>query len=575
MKGFHIRNVLMTRALRLAIVLHVAISGCATTALAQFSAQQSFTAQNNTIIPFGYGTVAQYLTNSSGVTGNAVCAGTPTPTCLSISGQGDCTWQTGQGTMISCNTGGKTGGSRTITQYVTTSSGATGNAVCAATLTPTCLSISGQGDCTWQTGSGTVVSCTNGSTTGVDETAFSPVNCNGNLNGDGGVSGLITASDWCGWQSYMANRTIDTVYQYNDYVRLGVNRRFGGTVFELYGTDKLDRIQQNPGGALQLALYGDDLNYAPAGTPSGWFATNLNPNFLPPNPQGWDNTAFTTQATCNAAHPGATCTLRMAADNVSDDVTNVGCANNGADAGAGFNPVQAVSQNCWYGNVDNYVDDTYSPALGTLTVDKHAPANYSKSSSVSGLFWAQSSQVIGPFAQLTYDIQGGTAMRTMTPDFQELPAIFLHEGIGAQVYFYTGSSPYNSITAPVSMVTLATGTTGILGFPTRSGQYGAGYDIAMTEDWASMCDTTGTKCVTIASFSNDAQIIQASNNTTGSYIGIHGFFTLKPGLNTRTTLFVAPYRFDDIVGGQSVRQWVYQLKQNPLLPAAPVHSPNN
>jgi len=485
---------------------------------AQFTGQQAVTAANRTIAPFGYGAVTQVFATTYGLTGNAWCRkASPTATCLSISGDGDCTWQVGPNTVVSCNQGGKAG---------------------------------------------------------VSETAFAPVNCQNQLQGDNSASGLITGSDWCGWAGYMARRTTDTFYQYNDYVRLGVNKRFGGTVFELYGTDKVDRIQQNPGGAMQMALYGDDIGYAPPGTPSGWFAFNPSQTFLPPNATGWDNTAYPTQAACNAAHPGVNCHNEMAVDNVSDDVTNVGCANNGQDAGAGFNPVQAVSLNCWYGDPNNYVDDVYSPAAGYVTVDKHAPNNYSKSSNVPGLFWAQTSQVVGPFAQLTYDIAGGNSLRTMTPDFQELPAIFLHNGIGGLVYYYSGASPYNSISEPVGRVALAPGATGLLGFPQRTGQYGSGYDIAMTEDWASMCDAGGTKCVTIASFSNSAQIIQASNSPGGSYFGIHGFFTLAPGLKQRATLFIAPYRYDDIVGGKSVRQWVYQLKQNQMLPPGPFHGPN-
>ena len=33
-------------------------------------------------------------------------------------------------------------------------------------------------------------------------------------------------------------------------------------------------------------------------------------------------------------------------------------------------------------------------------------------------------------------------------------------------------------------------------------------------------------------------------------------------------MFIAPYRFDDVVGGQTVRQWIYQLHANPMLPPA-------
>jgi len=487
---------------------------------AQLTGEQYVTAQNNAVTPFGYGNVTQLLVSSLGGTGNGWCkaSGGAASTCLSVSGEGDCTWQVGPNTVVSCNQGGKSG---------------------------------------------------------IDESRFAPVNCNGQLDGDNNVSGLITEADWCGWAGYMARRTTDTFYQYNDYVRLGVNKRFGGTVFELYGTDKVDRIQQNPGGAMQMALYGDDIGYAPPGTPSGWFAFNPSQTFLPPNATGWDNTAYPTQAACNAAHPGVNCHKEMAVDNVSDDVTNVGCANNGQDAGAGFNPVQAVSLNCWYGDPNNYVDDVYSPAAGYVTVDKHAPNNYSKSSNVPGLFWAQTSQVVGPFAQLTYDIAGGNSLRTMTPDFQELPAIFLHKGLGALVYYYHGPNAYADVGGLVSRSSLATNATGILGFTPRTGQYGVGYNVGLSEDWASMCDASGTKCVTIASFSNSAQIIQATNNAESSYFGIHGFFNMAPGLKQRATLFIAPYRYDDIVGGKSVRQWVYQLKQNQMLPPAPYYGPIN
>ena len=459
-----------------------------------------------------------------------------------------------------------------VTQVMATKASQTGAAWCKAVINRAsqCLSVSGGGSCASPAPINALVSCNQNGKSQVNESKFAPVNCNGQLNGDNNVSGLLTNSDWCGWAGYMARRTMDTVYQYNDYVRVGLNQRFGGTVFELYGTDKIDRIQQNPGGAVQLALYGDDLNYAPAGTPSGWFAFNPDQQFLPPNTSGWDNTPYPTQAACNAAHPGVICRQEMAADNVSNDVTEVGCANAGQDAGAGFNPTQAVSLNCWYGDPNNYVDTTTQPAPGFVAMTKTAPNNYSKSSNVPGLTWTQTTQVVGPFVQMTYDIMGSSKLRTMTPDFQELPAIFPHGAIGGVAYYYKGSKPYNSLSEPVTKATIAQGTSGILGFPARTGLYGTGYNVGITEDWASMCDDTSTQCVTIASFSNDAKIIQVSNQSASanSYFGIHGFFTLAPGLKERTTTFIAPYRYDAIVAGQSVRQWVYQLHQNQMLPPA-------
>ena len=461
----------------------------------------------------------------------------------------------------------------TVTQIMSTKAGSTGSAWCKAVVNRAsqCLSVSGGSSCASPAPTGALVSCNQTGKGQVNESRFMPVNCNGQLNGDNGVSGLLTNVDWCGWTGYMASRTTDTVYQYNDYVRIGMNRRFGGTVFELYGTDKMDRIQQNPGGALQMALYGDDLGYAPAGSPSGWFASNPSPTFLPPNSTGWDNYPYPTEAACLAAHPGGTvsCRQELAVDNVSDDVTNVGCADDGQDAGSGFNPVQAVSLNCWYGDPNNYVDSTTSPAPGFVAMTKTAPNNYSKSSNVPGLTWTQTTQVIGPFAQITYDMVGDNTLRKMFPDFQELPAIFTHGSIGDVVYYYGGPSPYNSISSQVTKATIAQGSYAVLGFPNRT-NYGAGYNNALSEEWASMCDITSTQCITIASFSPNAKIIETSNQSASnnSYFGIHGFFTLAPGLKERSTVFIAPYRFDAVVAGMSVRQWIYQLHQNQQLPSA-------
>ena len=459
----------------------------------------------------------------------------------------------------------------TVTQIMTTKTGSSGATWCKAVVNRAsqCLSVSGGTSCSSPAPANTLVSCNQTGKSQVNESRFLPINCNGQLNGDNDVSGLLTNMDWCGWAGYMARRTIDTVYQYNDYVRVGMNQRFGGTVFELYGTDKLDRIQQNPGGALQMALYGDDLGYAPAGSPNGWFAFNPSQNFLPPNATGWDNTPYPTQAACNAAHPGVRCQNELAMDNVSNDVTEVGCANAGADAGSGFNPVQAVSLNCWYGDPNNYVDTTTSPAAGFVAMTKTAPNNYSKSTNVPGLTWTQTTQVVGPFAQLTYDIVGGPTLRKMFQDFQELPAIFPGAGIGDVTYFYKGSNPYNALSESVTKAMVTQGNYAVLAFPNRT-NYGTGSNDTMTEDWASMCDVTSTRCITIASFSPDAKIIETSNQSAAnnSYFGIHGFFTLQPGLKERTTTFIAPYRFDAVVAGQSVRQWIYQLHTNQQLPPA-------
>jgi hypothetical protein len=83
----------------------------------------------------------------------------------------------------------------------------------------------------------------------------------------------------------------------------------------------------------------------------------------------------------------------------------------------------------------------------------------------------------------------------------------------------------------------------------------------LTEDWVSSCDQTGTKCVTIASFSSAAQDIIFQNGTDNAYAGIRGFFSLTNQLNKTASVAVFPYRFDAVVGGITVRQWIYNLRK--------------
>jgi hypothetical protein len=80
----------------------------------------------------------------------------------------------------------------------------------------------------------------------------------------------------------------------------------------------------------------------------------------------------------------------------------------------------------------------------------------------------------------------------------------------------------------------------------------------LTEDWISLCDSTGTKCVTLASFSPDALDI-AYGPGQNSYFGLHGRFAIAPRLGKTITLWIAPYRFDDVINGMTVRQWIYQV----------------
>jgi hypothetical protein len=46
------------------------------------------------------------------------------------------------------------------------------------------------------------------------------------------------------------------------------------------------------------------------------------------------------------------------------------------------------------------------------------------------------------------------------------------------------------------------------------------------------------------------------------YSGVHGFFSLGLSHGRVVTVFLFPYRFDQVVAGQSVRAWIYQLSHS-------------
>ena len=445
----------------------------------------------------------------------------------------------------------------TVSQFLSTSSSSTGNAICAMhSQLLKCFEVSGSGSCQSSLTQGVLVSCGLSANPPVDETNFQPVNCNGHGTGDGGVSGLMTPSDWCLITGYMPTRKQNTIYQFDDYVRLGVNLLYGGTIFELYGTDKVDRILQNGGGAVQLSLWAFSPQYANPAYQRGYFEV---PNY---GTGQCNMTNYPTLAECTAANGGRTCGEGVAGPNVTSCPNIYPCGGNGATAGSSINPIQAQSQNCTYGSSNAAVDTVVAKAPGRITVTKTDPSNFTRSDTYP-VTWSQTTQVVGPYAMVTYHVSTPTLVADT--DFQEIPAIFLHGGIGAQIYYYAGTAPYADVSGPVSLVNeLTAPPASALQLPNRPGPFGVGAVANLTEDWMSSCDVGGTKCITVASFSSLAQDFIAEYNPSTSYMGIHSFFSITQGASQTFTIFIFPYRFDDVVMGMSIRAWIYQLHQNRL-----------
>ena len=442
-----------------------------------------------------------------------------------------------------------------VTQFFASATGGTGQQQCHNLNSAlTCLSVSGGNSCSGTAPAAELVSC--GSRPNhVNETAFQPVSCNGQPSGDGGVSGLINSDDFCLIANYMPQRTVDNIYQYDDYVRLGVNRRFGGAVFELYGADKVDRILQNTGGGLQLSLWAFD-GYASPQYQRAWFAVVVagDPNWR----TDFNTTPYQTLAACQTANPGSQCELEVEGPNLIAAGSSVfPCAGNGGTAAAPYNPLQSQSGDCDIGQSGGYVDSVSSPYPGSVAVTKANPANYTRSDFFQGLTWQQTSRISGPYALVTYRMIDNGALQDTS--FQEIPALILHDGLNAYSYFYTGNKPYNDAAGQFSRLTLAQNEQDVLQFPNRQGPFGTGAALTMTEDWVSTCDAQEVSCLTIASFSPSVQDLVVSNPSQAPYFGVHGFFSLMNQLDRTVTIALFPYRIDDVVLGQTVRQWIYQL----------------
>jgi len=443
-----------------------------------------------------------------------------------------------------------------VTQQLLVSNATSGSAACARSHL-ICLSVSGGNSCGSSAPAGALLACGFKPNT-VNETPFAPVNCYGHALGDGGVSGLLGAQDYCLTANYMPDRTNDTLYQYDDYVRLGVNQRFGGTIFELYGTDKVDRILQNAGGGAQLSLWAYTSQYAPAGLSRAWYA------IASPTSSTWEKnwnvTPYESDAACTTANPELSCQYGVDGPNFLNLGPIFPCADNGSAAGAPLNVIQGASLGCAVGSAGGAIDSVSSVSPGVITVSKSGPAQFTQSSSLPTVSWSQTTSVLGPYAQVTYSITDTSG--DSSTSFQQIPAINSHGGIGDLIFFYNGPNPYNDVAGNVMEFAPVAGTVYALQLPHRVGPFGTGSEAQLTEDWISSCDSTATRCLTIATFGSATQDMIVITNPDTPYMGVHGFFSLGLSQQRSVTVFLFPYRFDQIVAGLTVRAWIYQLSHS-------------
>lgn len=352
--------------------------------------------------------------------------------------------------------------------------------------------------------------------------------------------------DWCnGVPSYYPRRQAETSYLLSNAVRVGVNGSYGGTIFELYGPEHTENLLFEHGGAAaQLSVWGyDDVG------PAAWFASGT---------AGGRNvcvrTPFATEADCHAAgHPQCRPWAASRGAHVADCSTVQSCVDWGA--GAPWNPIQAQGANCGWDTATN--DVTVSNTSGTLQLRYDNPYHFTKSNRMPGITFEQSATLVEAGVRVDYRLRYAGTYALNEHD-QELPALFPATGINEVYSFYAGGAPYTN-GAVQTLTRLPHDPAGLrLALAHRDPVGGPTPLAALTEDWVTACDGSGSRCVTVASFSPlvRAWSIAAYSTLESGYLTALGRFRIVPGLDLSWSVYLFPYRYDAVVAGRSVREWI-------------------
>jgi hypothetical protein len=388
-----------------------------------------------------------------------------------------------------------------------------------------CQSVSGGNGCGAQVPVGGLVSCVQAAAPAVvDEAPFAPVACDSDRLD-------AAAKAFCAGTEYMQTRVQATLYLYNDWLRVGLNRSFGGTLTELYGADKRNRIEEHGGSATQLSIWAYDANSGPAA-----FFTN----------QSCNPTPFSDAHACQAANAGHDCRSFGTGQHVVDCQTEQACLD--WSAGGPWNPIQAQAANCGWNGPTNDVDSV-APVSNGVKLSKQNPYHFTKTGQMTGLLWSTAGKVRAdrPYVELDYEMDYSGPF-ALSEHNQEIPALFTDTRLGTYFYYYGGSEAYANAASMVRRVAGVGLTNTQLRLPGRSGempQPPATY-LDATEAWLSSCDASESQCITLVSFASDVKVFSIG----GQYLSPLGRFSFAG--HHAWAFYLFPYRYDDVVAGRTV-----------------------
>jgi len=351
--------------------------------------------------------------------------------------------------------------------------------------------------------------------------------------------------EWCkNNHTYWEKRQGDTKLIWNDYIKVGINNSFGGLITQLYSSDRSKNLLEEHGGsAVQISIYNYDTS---KGDVVAWFGQGR-----------CDPTPYTSQQACLSNNSSCVARTWSGGDHVSDCSSVKTC--NGVDAGWPWNPIQSIAGNCAWNSSDNNVSYKGSVGSNGWEINHTNFYNYSKTSKFPNLSLNQKVLLEDVYAKIVYTLDY-SGPYTMAYHDAELPAFFSADDLNAYYYYYKGTSPYLNPNSAVTRVTNPPNQTGNLAFKEYTGPYQS-WDTA-TERWWGVCDTTETRCITLASFNRDfitRANIEKFTNDEGSYLAPFAYFAMKPGFHQQWEVYVFPYKYDKVIRGKSIRQRIYEI----------------
>ncbi|GIV97999.1 MAG: hypothetical protein KatS3mg057_2656 [Herpetosiphonaceae bacterium] len=309
---------------------------------------------------------------------------------------------------------------------------------------------------------------------------------------------ISDAREWCnGNPNYWKQRQKDTTMLFNDYISIGINNSYGGMITQLYSNDRSKNLIQEHGGAAVQL--------------SIWGYNDTVPN--PPKCPHW------------------------------------------YDSNIPWNPIQAIGAYCSWDTTSNDVDYKTSFNDGTgwkIRLDN--PNNWTKNTGgFPGTSFTQTVILRDVYAQISYVMVFTDSTIPLTIHDQEIPAFFTAGGVDEVYYFANaeGKVVSRTITSSIQQLKLqgASNTTSVYNEDTAA------------EGWWSICNSAGTHCVTIATFSPLAEFVNIKKTSNGgAYTTPIGRFEVKPSTQRDVILYVFPYRYNKLINGKTIRQRIQELR---------------